>query len=149
MSTKKSYIKSKLDKRLKRLDIVSRFLILFMLAIVLYDSFIHHTPLYYYLFFVAGLYFGKLFKIGMQVQHNSETNTIELRKSLFYILLTLVLFVVRHFVGKTLLESFHVIWATDALYLFFIGIYRAKWQGILNQIDEMIYKYISNSNRQQ
>ena len=117
-----------------------RLIILVMAAIVLYDSFIHHTPLYYYLFFVAGLYIGKLLIKLSHVEHNKETNTLQLRSGWLSIILTLALLFVRFFAGKNLLESFHVIWATDALYLFFIGIYWAKWKGILRQIDELIFK---------
>ena len=144
MSIKKTFIKSKLDKKLKWLDLMLRSLILVMAAIVLYDSFIHLTPLYYYLFFVAGLYFGKIFTKLSHVEHNTETNTLHLRTGWMNLIVTLLLIGIRFFAGKNLLESFHVIWAADALYLFFIGIYWAKWKGILRQIENLIYSKISN-----
>lgn len=140
MNVKKTFIKTKLDKKLKRLDVVLRLLILTMAGIVLYDSFIHDTPLRYVLFFVAGWYLGKLFSKLTRVEHNQETNTFQLISSWLNIVITVALLSLRFFAGKYLLESFHVFWATDALYLFFIGIYRAKWMAILHQIDEIIYE---------
>jgi hypothetical protein len=147
MSVKKSFIKSKLDKKLKRLDVVLRYLILVMTGIVLYDSFIHDTPLRYVLFFIAGWYLGKLFTKLTHVERNKETNTFQLKSGWLNLVITFILLSLRFFAGKYLLESFHVIWATDALYLFFIGIYRAKWKGILQQIDDLIYENFTTSPR--
>jgi hypothetical protein len=118
-----------------------------MTGIVLYDSFIHDTPLRYVLFFIAGWYLGKLFTKLTHVEHNKETNTFQLKSGWLNLVITFILLSLRFFAGKYLLESFHVIWATDALYLFFIGIYRAKWKGILQQIDDLIYENFTTSPR--
>lgn len=132
---------------MKILDRLFRFLMLFMLLIVLYDSFVHLTPLYYYLFFLAGLFFGKIFSVDMRVEQDEDNDTIHLLTGWIYIVLTISLLVFRYFAGQFVLESFQVVWATDAMYLFLIGIYRAKWKGILRQIDDLIYNRVSKPYR--
>ena len=44
--------------------------------------------------------------------------------------------------GRELLKSFNIIWAGDALYLLFIGIYLSRWKAIIRQIDEIYYNLI-------
>ena len=52
-----------------------------------------------------------------------------------------MLLVFRYAFGKILLVDFHVVYASGALYLFFIGIYYSKWRMVLKKIDEVIYQY--------
>ena len=146
MSSRKQFLKQNADKKLLRLNRVLQILILCMTAIVLYDSVRHGTPLYYIGFYFAGLIFGRIFSLVLRVEKKEDSGQITLLSSRWNILITLLLLLLRFVFGKSLLESIHVLWAADALYLFFIGIYRSKWKGIVKQIDEVIYDWAARKN---
>jgi hypothetical protein len=82
------------------------------------------------------------------VKRTSEAAIYKLITSPFGVILTLILIVVRLFVGKVILETVNVIWVTDALYLFFIGISYAKWKGMVRQIDEDVYVYMTKMEKE-
>ena len=113
-----------------------------MTAIVLYDSVIHKTPLYYIIFYFIGLVTGRIYKRVMVVKHEEANKQFVLTTSKWDIVLTIGLVLLRFVYGLTLLEAIHIVWTTDALYLFFIGIYRSKWKGVVRQIDEIVYKWV-------
>ncbi len=66
------------------------------------------------------------------------------RGSIVFLFLLIVL---RFIIGRRVLESFHVIEISDALYLFFIGIYYIRWKVIINQTDELYYQVLANLNK--
>ena len=118
-----------------------------MAAIVLYDSYVFRTPLYYVLFALVGAIAGKLFFFSHKVQVNKENLELSLTTNRGSIVLLFLLIVLRFIIGRRVLESFHVIEISDALYLFFIGIYYTKWKVIINQIDELYYQILTNLNK--
>jgi hypothetical protein len=122
-----------------------------MIAIVLYDSYVFRTPLYYVVFALIGAIVGKLFFLFYKVQVNTENLELTLTKNRGSIVLLLLLIVVRFIIGRRVLESFHVIEISDALYLFFIGVYYTKWKVIIKQIDEVYYQVLANlkTNKEQ
>ncbi|MEE4264066.1 MAG: hypothetical protein V2I56_15365 [Desulfobacteraceae bacterium] len=61
----------------------------------------------------------------------------------FSLVITLLLLSIRFVWGRSILEFADVMWTTDALYLFFIGIYWSKWRGMVRQMDEIIYGWLS------
>ena len=115
-----------------------------MIAIVLYDSYVFRTPLYYIIFAWVGAIVGKLFFFSHKVEVNKENLELTLTTNRGSIVLLLLLIVVRFIIGRRVLESFHVIEISDALYLFFIGIYYTKWKVIIKQIDEAYYQVLAN-----
>lgn len=143
MSTKRKYIKQKANRRLRNLNHILLTTMYLMGIIVLYDSFIHHTPLYYMLFYFLGLVVGRIFSYVMAVERVEKTNELVLKTSRWDLVLTFLLLFLRFTYGIAFLESMHVVWASDALYLFFIGVYRSKWKGMVKQIDEIIYRWIA------
>ena len=147
MSTKKKYIKRQSNRKIKWLNHFLLVTMYLMAFIVLYDSFIHRTPLFYVLFYFAGLLAGRIFSQLMVVERVQETNEIMLKTSRWDLLLTILLLLFRFVYGVSFLESLHIVWATDALYLFFIGIYRSKWKGIVRQIDELVYQWIAKPEK--
>ena len=118
-----------------------------MIGIVLYDSYVFKTPLYYVIFAWVGAIVGKLFFFSHKVQVNKENLELKLTTNRVSIVLLLLLIVVRFIIGRRVLESFHVIEISDALYLFFIGIYYTKWKVIINQIDELYYQVLTDLNK--
>ena len=50
--------------------------------------------------------------------------------------------ILRFFAGVLILDKFSVIWATDALYLIFIGVYYTRRRDMIKQIDERVYSYL-------
>ncbi len=137
--SKKSYLKEKSHKKLIREYWGVRGLVIVMVLILIYDAFIHDTPLYYIGFYYAGLVIGRGFWFTQKVEHDLETDQFNLVSTRWHIVLLLVLLSVRFVVGKIVLEQFHVVWATDALYLLFVGIYRSRYKGLVKQVDELIY----------
>lgn len=146
MSTKKKYIKQKANRKLRSLNHFLLATMYFMAVIVLYDSFMHHTPLFYVLFYFVGLVIGRIFRYVMVVERIEETNELVLKTSRWDLVLTILLVLFRFVYGIAFLESMHIVWVSDALYLFFIGIYRSKWKGLVSQIDEIVYIWAEKSN---
>lgn len=120
-----------------------RALVALMVIVVLYDSFIHNTPLYYVCYYFLGLFIGKIFSIADRVKHSGEYQTFTVASSPYSIITTLLLLSIRFVWGRQLLEFAHVVWTTDALYLIFIGIYWSKWKSIIEQMDDIIYGWLS------
>jgi hypothetical protein len=140
--SKKSYIKSKASRKLVITRFTLRALILALGVTVIYDSFVHNTPLYYILFLILGRFSGNAYKLLFSIEE-TEDEKFQVRSNSWNIVVTLILFAFRFLVGKAILESIHVIWATDAIYLFFIGLYYTKWKVIISGIDEIIYENLS------
>jgi hypothetical protein len=95
----------------------------------------------------VGAIVGKLFFFSHKVQVNKENLELTLTTNRVGIVLFLLLIVVRFIIGRRVLESFHVIEISDALYLFFIGIYYTRWKVIIKQIDELYYQVLADLNR--
>jgi hypothetical protein len=105
---------------------------------VIHDSFVHATPLYYVLFMFAGMFAGKVYDYTYSIE--SVSDKIKIRSNRWNIILTVILILLRFFFGKFLLESIHVVWVYDAIYLFFIGLYHTKLIIFVKQIDNIVYK---------
>ena len=147
MSTKKKYIKDRSNRKIRRLNHFLLAAMYLMAFIVLYDSYIHRTPLFYVVFYFAGLVVGRIFRYVMVVERVEETNELVLKTNRWDLVLTILLILFRFVYGIAFLESMHVVWASDALYLFFIGVYRSKWKGMVRQIDEIAYQWISKPDK--
>lgn len=117
-----------------------------MTIVVLYDSIVHNTPLYYIGFYFLGLISGRIYRRFLVIEHGAPKQEITLRVSRWDIVLIIMLFLIRLSYGSKILELVHIVWVSDALYLFFIGLYRSKWKGIVKQIDEIVYKWVSKNN---
>ena len=122
---------------------VLRSLVVYMSAVVIYDSFKHATPLYYILFYFSGLVIGRIYHRLLHIKHTKPNEEIILKGGKWDIAISLILVLFRHTIGIEVLEFEHFVWAADALYLIYIGIYRSKWKGIVRQIDDVVYKFIS------
>ena len=140
--TKKTYIKSKAETKLKRKRYLLNGLMFLLAMVVLYDSIEHGTPLYYIVFFWIGLFIGRVFMRLMRVEHESPSDEITLISNRWSLVLTVLLLLFRFFVARQFLEMAHVVYASDAVYLFFIGLYRSKIKGLIFQIDEIVYRWI-------
>ena len=145
MSIKRKYIKNNSTARVRHLDYFLRGIVIFMSIIVLIDAFLHSTPLYYILFYFVGLVLGRIYRRILKVEHTSANDPISLKPNKWDIIVSVILLVIRFAVGTRTFEFMHVVWASDALYLVFIGIYRSKWKGIVKQIDEIIYNWASKA----
>ena len=149
VNSKKDFIKQRSDKKIKRLNYLLRASLIYMSIVVLYDSIIHNTPLYYIGFYFLGLMSGRIYRRLLIVEHKETTHEITLKTNKWDIVLIILLALFRFSYGMKMLEYIHVIWAADALYLFFIGLYRSKWKGIVKQIDEIVYRWASNKSEAQ
>ena len=147
MSTKKKYIKDRSNRKIRRLNHFLLAAMYLMAFIVLYDSYIHRTPLFYVVFYFAGLVVGRIFRLVMVVERLEETNELVLKTNRWDLVLTILLILFRFVYGISFLESMHIVWASDALYLFFIGVYRSKWKGMVRQIDEIAYQWIAKPDK--
>ncbi|PWK19658.1 hypothetical protein [Xanthomarina spongicola] len=99
----------------------------------------YNIPLYYILFSIGGLLIGKLYYLSHKVIVNQENLGLSLENNGLSIVFLIVLITIRFIIGEKLLEKFHVILVTDALNLFFMGIYYSKWKVIMQQIDNLYY----------
>ncbi|MDX1314452.1 MAG: hypothetical protein R3356_03030 [Eudoraea sp.] len=141
MGLRRKYIKDRMDRRLRWMNMTLLIIIAIKLAIVLYDAFVFKTPLYYIGFFIGGYMLGGIFRRTAIVQFNVESDSFELTTSIVYSILSLSLLILRYAFGKNLLEELHVVYASDAIYLFLIGMYYSKWRMLLKKIDAVIYEF--------
>jgi len=142
MRKKKTYLKQRTEKKMLIRQYALQMLILFMFAIVLYDSFKHQTPFYYICFLLLGLFIGRIFSLTDRVKLASESETFIITTSSFSLIITLILLSFRFVWGRSTLQFANVLWSTDALYLLFIGIYWSKLKSMVSQIDEIIYGWL-------
>ena len=143
MTEKKKFQKKYVDSRIKIIHRVFLGLMIYMFGVVLYDSFVHELPFNYILFWFAGLIIGRLFSRTQVVGKKKNLNKITMQIKPAGIVLTALLIVVRIYAGVIILNEFNMVWAADALYLVFIGIYYSRLKNIVKQIDDRVYAYIS------
>ena len=145
---KKDYILQNADRKIKRLVYLVQASLFYMTTVVLYDSVVHNTPLYYIGFYFLGLISGRIYRRFLVIEHEAPKQEITLKVSRWDIVLIVLLFLIRFLFGSKMLAFVHIVWISDALYLFFIGLYRSKWKGIVKQIDEIVYKWASKNNKE-
>jgi hypothetical protein len=109
--------------------------------IVVYDAFVYKTPLYYIGFFFLGALLGRIYKRTVLIEFEDESGAFKMNTGIVYIVITIVLIILRFTIGKRLLQAFDVKYASDALYLLFIGIYYSRWRILMEKIDNLVYKY--------
>ena len=117
---------------------------LVMILIVLHDSFVHNLPFYYILFVIAGLIIGRVVSFSQKVTKKEKEELLTLAVNPIGIIITILLLVFRIFAAKIILEQFNVVWAANAVYLLFIGIYYSILKNIFSQIDERVYTILKN-----
>ena len=148
MKSKRQFHKKETDAKVKVFNRFFISLMLFLFGIVLYDSFVHALPFYYVLFWLGGIVVGRFVATTQEIstKENDERFTIKVKP--IGIVLTVLLLIFRFFAGKYILDDFHVIWATDALYLIFIGVYYSRRRDMIKQIDERVYTYLYEKENQ-
>ena len=139
MSKIKRYRSQHTSKKVKLLRWINIGLILLMFIVVIHDSFIHDLPFYYVLYFIGGFVVGKLIASSDKLTVKEDVKQLTLEFNPLGIVVTVLLLVIRFFAGKLILEEFEVLWAVDALYLIFIGIYYARIKHLVRQFDEKVY----------
>ena len=76
MGIKKQFIRQKANIKIQRLEYMLQGMVIVLSVIVLCDSFIHSTPLFYILFYFSGLAFGRIYRRILKVEHNKSNNVI-------------------------------------------------------------------------
>lgn len=110
--------------------------------IILYDSVVYDLPFHYILFIFLGQLVGNIYRYGHHIQFDSKNAAIHLKSNWWALLFFLILFLFRLVISPYLLNALHMVHASDALLLFHMGVYRSKWQVIIKQVDEMVYRYV-------
>lgn len=149
MKHKSNFRKNHLDKKIKISSRIMNTLILVMFGIVIHDSYIHVLPFHHILYTVAGIFVGHLLAFSQKVVVADEQQKLRLEVHPIGKILTVLLLVVRFFAGELILEEFNAIWITDAIYLFFIGIYLSKVKNINYQIDDKMYAFFMKNKDKQ
>lgn len=142
MKRSKQFKRKHTDKKIKITGRAYFLLIIFMFIVVIHDSFVHELPFYYILYALAGLLIGKFVALTQKVMIVKDTNTLTLRVKPIGVVITVLPLIMRFFAGRMILEEFNVVWATDGVYLLFIGIFFAKVKDMFKQIDEQVYDYL-------
>lgn len=140
MSKSKRFRRTHSSKKVRTLHLVNIGLILFMFVVVIHDSFVHALPFYYVLFFIGGFFAGRFVATSDKFTVKEDLKQFTMKFNPAGLVITLLLLVIRFFAGKLILEEFRVIWAADALYLLFIGIYYARIKHMIWQFDEKVYE---------
>ena len=100
MGTKKTYIKSRAETKLKRKRYLLNGLMVLLALVVLYDSIAHGTPLYYIGFFWIGLFIGRVYVRLMRIEHKSPSDEITLTSNRWNLVFTFLLLLFRFFVAR-------------------------------------------------
>ncbi len=141
----KQYRQEHTSNKIKIIHWINAGLVFFMFIVVIRDSFVHELPFYYILFLIVGLLIGRLLASTQKFSVNEVEQILTIERNPVAIAITLILLAIRFLAGKLILEEFNIVWAADALYLLFIGIYYSKIKNIIHEIDERVYaKLIDN-----
>jgi len=149
MKEKRQFHKKKTDAKVKLFNRIFIGLMLFLFGIVLYDSFIHTLPFYYILFWFGGIVVGRFVATTQKISTKNDNGKLTIQIKPAGIVLTILLLILRFFAGKLILLDFDVIWTSDALYLFFIGIYYSRRRDMAKQIDERVYTFLFENQNEQ
>jgi hypothetical protein len=147
MKARKENIKKYSDKGIKRSNSIIRTVILIMWALILYDSFIYSIPFYYILFLFAGAIIGRIFSLSHRVEFDEDKFQLKLNTNHWAIIFLLLLLLGRFIIGPYVLNALHFVDPSDALLLFFIGIYHSKLHVIIKQIDNLFYRFLLTSTK--
>lgn len=146
VSQKKGFYREFVATGTRRTRVIQRGFIVAIFAIVLHDSFAHKLPFYYILFAIAGLLVERVYRNTRRVDVDEEAGIIRERSGLAWLFVIGVL-ALRIPFGDWALKKAHVVWFSDALYLFALGLHFARLRSISRQIDEMVYGYVIRSRR--
>ena len=148
MKARHQFYSRYVDNKIRRNRIIQNVLILGMFGIVLHDSFVHGLPFHYVLYAIAGVFVGRIYRHTNKVRYSEEDETIREQGSVAGIVIAVIVLSTRFFAGAWVLEEFHVIYFSDALYLFFIGMHYSRVHSSARQIDEMVYQYVIKKRRE-
>jgi len=73
---------------------------------------------------------------------------LKLRTNYWAIFFLFLLLLGRFIIKPYALNALHFVWVSNALLLFFLGVYHSKWPVIIKQIDDMFYRILPNLNQQ-
>ena len=145
--SKKRYLREKVHKKLVVRHYLFQTLIALMFFIVLYDSFINEIPFYYICFLLLGLLIGRILSVVEKVKYSEKNDRFTMESRLINIIIIMILLSGRFIFGKHTLDLANVIWASDALYLIYIGIYWAKSKSVIRQIDDILYGFLRDGQQ--
>ena len=148
MKSRRQFYRKYVYKKFRRARLIQDALILVMSGIVLYDSFTHRLPLHYILFTFAGILAGRFYKHTTRVRFDEEDEMIREEAGVAAIVATVIVLSVRYIAGAWILEEFHVIRFSDALYLFFIGLHYSRIKSTTRQIDDYVYRSVTKKKRE-
>ena len=129
--------------RTRRSRVIHRGFVFVMFAVVLYDSFVHDLPFYYILFALAGLLVQRVIRSTRKVDLNDD-GLLQEHSGLAWLFVFAVLALRLPF-GDWALQKVHVVWLSDALYLFSLGLHFARLKSISIQVDELVYGLVIRS----
>lgn len=130
--------------KINRSKFISAFMVGFLFVMVIYDSFTQDLPFYYILFTFAGAVAGKVYQFTNRIRFNKSEQMIEIHLGISAVIMILITFFVRYFAAARALKAIDVFWTSDAVYLFFIGLYIERIFIIIKQIDDLVYEYLMN-----
>ena len=143
-TNKTNFHRKHTDKNIKAHKWIYALLLLVMFGFVLHDSFVHLLPFHYILYGIGGILTGWLVSLTYEINFDKEKKVFHIKLSNLGIFVLLLLLIIRFFAGRLILQELDVVWATDAVYLWFIGIYLAKFKNIVKRIDSQIYSYVQD-----
>lgn len=138
---KKSFYQAYVGKGIRRTQMLQRGYLFAMFAIILHDSFVHGLPFYYILFALAGLLVERAYTATRKIEFDDSAGQMRERPGLAWLFVIAVL-ALRVPFGDWALPKIHVVWFSDALYLFSLGLHFARLRSISRQIDELVYGYM-------
>lgn len=134
------------DKKIKLRAWLSIALLISLFVNVIHDSFVHDLPFYYILYAIVGIIVGRFVGLTQTIELLEDKKILTIKTKPIGIVISIMLLVLRYFAGGVILERFNVVWAVDAIYLFFIGLNYSKLHVIVDKIDENFYMYLSKND---
>ena len=150
MKSRRAFYKKHVAKSIRVM--MAMFIVSYLVTfgVVLYDSFVHHLPFHYILFFLAGIVISLLYRAIQKLHWNEEEQKIIRKRDViglvFSIGLFVVLMVVRRFVLPEVFRTFNVIYVSDAIFLTMMGIFFGRTHTIAKQIEEIVFGKMSEES---
>jgi Na+/H+ antiporter NhaD/arsenite permease-like protein len=147
MKARKAFYKKHVAKSIRVMMALFIVSYLLMFGIVLYDSFIHHLPFHYILFFLVGLAISIVYRVIQRLHWNEEAQKIVRKRDVIGLILSIGLFVVLMLIRKCalpeMLRAFNIVYVSDAIFVTMMGIFFGRVHTMAKQIEEIVFGKMS------
>ena len=143
MKSRKAFYQQHVAKSIRVMMALFIVSYLLMFGVVLYDSFRHHLPFHYILWFLVGLVISYLYRAIQKLHWDEDAQKIVRKRDLISLMLSMGLFVglmlIRKFVLPDMLRTFNIVYVSDAIFVTMMGLFFGRVHTMTKQIEEIVF----------